>query len=171
MTKAVGIDASEGMVSEYNKNAQEAGIPSEKMSAKAGNILGDSFSEDFKGPEYQDFDVVFIGNALHHVSDPLLAMKRLVERLRDGGVLWIIDILDQPHVHHEHEKLSPETKAAIHTHGFKVNQVKDLFAQAGASADVRVEVIDKPFEINTPNHNFKRTIFFARGQKLKKIDN
>jgi SAM-dependent methyltransferase len=166
VTKIVGVDASEGMVGEYNKKAQEAGIPPEKMSARAGNILGDSFSEDFKGPEYHDFDVAFVGLALHHFSDPLLSMKRLVDRLRVGGVLWIIDVPDQPHAHHEHEKLSPETKAAIHTHGFTVDQVKDLFAQAGAGADVRVDVIDKPFEIKTPNHTFKRTVFFARGQKL-----
>ncbi|CRG87794.1 hypothetical protein PISL3812_04815 [Talaromyces islandicus] len=166
VTKAVGIDASEGMVSEYNKKMQEAGIPPEKMSARVGNILGDTFSEDFKGPEYQDFDVALIGNALHHFSDPLLSMKRVVDRLREGGVLWVIDVLDQPHARHEHEKLSPETKASIHTHGFKVDQVKNLFAQAGAGADVKIEVIDKTFEIKTPDHNFKRTVFFARGQKL-----
>jgi hypothetical protein len=41
-----------------------------------------------------------------------------------------------------------------------------LFAQAGAGADVKVEVIDKPLEIKTKDHQFKRTIFFARGQKL-----
>lgn len=163
MTKAIGIDVSEGMVSEYNQKAQEAGIPPEKMSATTGNILGDAFAEDFKE---QNFDVVFVGLALHHLSDPLLAMKRLVERLRDGGILWITEAVEQPPDHHEHNHMSPETKVATHTHGYQIDQVKDMFAQAGAGADVRVEVLDKPVEINTPKLSFKRTVFFARGKKL-----
>ncbi|KAH8701697.1 SAM-dependent methyltransferase [Talaromyces proteolyticus] len=162
VTKAIGLDVSDGMVDEYNKKAREFGISPEKMSATIGNILDD----DLQDPEYQNFDMVFISMALHHFSDPSLAIKRLVEKLRTGGVFWIIDLIDEPNAEHEHKHFSPETAATVHRHGFNVKEVEDMFSKAGVSMNVKVEVVDKPFQFTRKGHSLKKTIFFARGQKL-----
>ncbi|RAO68882.1 uncharacterized protein BHQ10_004894 [Talaromyces amestolkiae] len=152
VTKCLGLDVSENMVAVYNQRVEEAGIPSEKMSAKVGDLLAENVSEDLQGPEYRDLDIIIVSMALHHFSDPQLALKRLADRLQKGGVLWIVEMLEEPHAKDEHERVSPETAQIVHKHGFGVDEMKDLFLGAGLG-DADVKILDRRlFKPHTSPH-------------------
>lgn len=153
------------MVAVYNQRVQEAGISSDKMSAKVGDLLAENVSEDLQGPEYRDLDIIIVSMALHHFPDPHLAMKRLAERLQKGGVLWIIEMLEEPHSADEHKRVSPETAQTVHKHGFGVDEMKGLFLGAGFG-DTDVKLLDRKFEMTIHGHALEKTIIFARGAKL-----
>ena len=67
------------------------------MRAYQGNLCvpDDPNPAAFSGPEFFNFDIVAVGLGFHHFDDPALAARRLAERLKDGGVLTILDFL--PH--------------------------------------------------------------------------
>lgn len=73
--------------------------------AYLANLLSSPSSNDdeqqqlLAGPEFHDFDFAGVGLGFHHFDDPSLASRRLAERLRPGGVLFIMDFL--PHGSHE----------------------------------------------------------------------
>jgi len=166
VTECLGLDVSEGMVVAYNQRTQEAGIPSEKMSAKVGDLLAEHVAQDLQGPEYHDFDIIIVGSALHHFHDQQLAMNRLAARLKKGGILFIVDHIEDQSSEQEHKHISPETAKTVHRHGFSVDEMKELFAKAGFGADTKVEVLDRPLEMTINGHDLVRTVFFARGSKL-----
>lgn len=153
------------MVAAYNQRVKEAGISSEKMSAKVGDLLAENVSEDLQGPEYHNLDIVIVSMALHHFPDPQLAMKRLADRLRAGGILWIIEMLEEPHSEQEHKRVSPETVQTVHKHGFGVDEMKGLFLGAGFGG-TEVKLLDRKFEMTLHGHDLEKTIIFARGSKL-----
>ncbi|KAF5014667.1 hypothetical protein F66182_14271 [Fusarium sp. NRRL 66182] len=153
------------MVAVYNQRVQEAGISSEKMSAKVGDLLAENVTKDLQGPEYRDLDIIIVSMALHHFSNPQLALKRLADRLQKGGVLWIVEMLEEPHAKDEHERVSPETAQIVHKHGFGVDEMKDLFLGAGLG-DTDVKLLDRKFEMTIHGHDLEKTIMFARGSKL-----
>lgn len=90
------------------------------MVAFHGNLCvpGDQDPDAFRDPKFFGFDLAVVGLGFHHFDDPELAAKRLVVRLRPGGVLMIIDFLphepggpghsggshghDHQHHHHHH---------------------------------------------------------------------
>ncbi|KAL9018866.1 MAG: hypothetical protein Q9185_003837 [Variospora sp. 1 TL-2023] len=103
---ALGIDISPGMVKAYNERAAEAGIKGEEMRAVRGDILSSSSSSsssavattnedgeetNFSGKEWWWFDVAVMSMALHHVASPSDAVKALVDRLRKGGKVVVVD--------------------------------------------------------------------------------
>lgn len=165
MTLAIGLDISEAMVDEYNGQVREAGIPPEKMFAKVGNIVADTVPAEFSAAEYHDFDLVIVNMALHHLADAELAMKRLAARLKDGGVLWIMDFVSNQMQRHQHEKLCPESAHTVHKHGFSEEEIKDLYANAGVGKGFKHDVLDKPLEFKLHGHETKITCFAARGEK------
>lgn len=67
------------------------------MYAYQGNLLdpNDPDPREFSGFDFHLFDIAVVGLGFHHFDDPALAAQRLVERLRPGGVLLILDFL--PH--------------------------------------------------------------------------
>jgi len=133
VTQSLGIDISPSMVNEYNTGASNQGIPSKEMRAAVGNLIDPNPSppnpgegeEDFKGEEWWDFDVAAVGLGAHHFADPGLAFRRLGERLREGGVLFIIDFLphgelDEGHSHsnsHSHNHGNGHSHGDSHQHG------------------------------------------------------
>ncbi len=82
------------MVEQYNKAARNQALSEQQMYAIQGDLTAPKSetthpslnSEDFFG-----FDVIVMSMALHHVEDPQEMLTRLVERLKDGGVVVIID--------------------------------------------------------------------------------
>lgn len=166
MTKCLGLDVSEGMVATYNQRARDAGISPEKMSARTGNLVADNVPEDLQGPEYHNFDIVIISMALHHLPDPQLAIKRLAARLQKGGVLWIVDMLEEENAEREHKQIDPESAVTVHKHGFGVDEMKGMIWNAGFGSDTEVKVLNRPLEMTIHGHDLKKTLFFARGQKL-----
>ncbi|ORY62600.1 S-adenosyl-L-methionine-dependent methyltransferase [Pseudomassariella vexata] len=117
-----GIDISSGMVSQYNATGQSQGFSPQTWYAVQGNLLEDS--EALKDPDLQDFDLVVISMALHHVP-PQEMVHKLAGCLRPGGTLLVIDFVKF--------EVSGGDLPAVHTmtrHGFTKQEVLDLFAGA-----------------------------------------
>lgn len=182
MTKVLGLDLSDNMVNEYNKNAEKTGF-ADKMSARTGDLLADNVSAELSGPEYYNFDVVVVSMALHHFYDPAKALKTLGERLKKGGACIIIDLVPDessghehnhhhhphhhdhpPHHDHHHDPFPEGTAETIGVHGFSSDTLKGMFEKAGF-VNFGYEVIDEPFVFTVDGKKFSMTIFAAKGQR------
>lgn len=99
MTQSIGVDLTEGMVKEYNTSARNQGIPETEMVAVQGNLIDANKPNppELAEKQFYNFDIAAVGLGFHHFDDPGLAAKRLAERLKKGGVLFIVDFL--PHQH------------------------------------------------------------------------
>lgn len=150
----------------------------DEMSAYHGNICepSDENPEAFRDPKFFGFDVACVGLGFHHFDDPELAAKRLVARLKPGGVLVIIDFLphglaaDHDHGGHGHGHSHGQGQDADHEkamktvthHGFSEERITDIFVNAGAGKDF---AIDKMGEVNMGTRHKNRDLFMARGTK------
>lgn len=114
-----GIDISAGMVEQFGITAKNSGFTPEHMHAVQGNLLDSS--DALSGPELQGFDIGVMCMALHHVEDTNQMIARLVERLKKGGLLLIIEWEsktpaernDSDHHHHQYHQ----------SHGYQHRQV------------------------------------------------
>ncbi|KAF5674867.1 2-heptaprenyl naphthoquinone [Fusarium heterosporum] len=122
--EAIGIDLTQDMVDVYNTQAQSLDI---SRQAYQGNLIDptDASPAAFADAKFFDFDVAGVGLGFHHFDKPGLASKRLAERLRPGGVLFIIDFVAH--------KIDPEDAAhrGITHHGFSEEDIKKMFEDAG----------------------------------------
>ncbi|KAI1156257.1 S-adenosyl-L-methionine-dependent methyltransferase [Nemania diffusa] len=156
-TQCFGIDLSETMVAVYNKRAENQGLSADEMHAILGDLTSETVSEALSSPELFNFDIAVVGGGFHHFADPALAAKRLVERLKPGGVLLIWDFLPHgpPRRHgHGHGHAGEDSKQSGHDvyhsvmhHGFSEARMREIFAGAGAGADFRLEVIGGGFTL------------------------
>jgi len=138
------------------------------------------------GRDYYEFDVALISIALRHIDKPAVAISRLVERLKSGGVLVVVDwTLGDAVTHqdtfgncvmlptwtswspaHQHGSLVHGAHPAAHTvvfKGFNREQITRTFREAGCSEwdYVKMEHPTKlPEEIGG-----EKQLFFARGRK------
>lgn len=129
--------------------------------------------------KFSNFDIACVGLGFHHFDDPGLAAKRLVQRLKLGGVLMIIDFLPHSSLHHhghshhhEHHGHQGEADSSGHDelkamktvthHGFSEESIKQIFVDAGAGKDF---AIGNMGEVTMGAHMGKRTLFMARGTK------
>jgi len=103
-----GIDVSDNMVASFNETARTLGL-SEKMHAVQGNILETSAA--LGGEKWHNFDVIVMSMALHHVSDPQAMTAKLVERLRDGGSVLIIDWATESSQKSKDEVVAPRVES------------------------------------------------------------
>ncbi|OAP56927.1 hypothetical protein AYL99_09039 [Fonsecaea erecta] len=152
-TEYIGIDLSENMVKAYNvrfnPDPATAGAPSSSAAdgsaglddrvddtltahAVVGNLLDpkDPSPSHLSSPEFFNFDLVVVGLGYHHFQDIPLATKRLVERLRPGGIFLILDF-----VTHAMEKSSdPVMQRSVNTvahAGFSEEELRSYFEDAG----------------------------------------
>ncbi|KAJ0123706.1 methyltransferase-like protein [Diaporthe amygdali] len=181
-TQCVGIDLSEKMVEAYNTRARNQGLSEGEMVAFHGNLCvpEDEDPEAFRDGRFSGFDLAVVGLGFHHFDDPDLAAKRLVARLRPGGVLMIIDFL--PHAPHGHDHHHDGTHAHGHGHhgvdsdegadekalrtvthhGFSEERIREVFVGAGAGKDF---ALDDMGQVKFGEKLGKRTLFMARGTK------
>ncbi|CAN8100062.1 unnamed protein product [Discula destructiva] len=174
-TQCIGIDLSEKMVEAYNARAQNQGLSDDEMVAYCGDLCmpEQEDPEAFRDTKFFNFDMACVGLGFHHFDDPELAARRLVARLKPGGVLMIVDFLphglDSDHGHdHGHGDDKQEDgvyKKAMETvthHGFSEQQIKDIFTNAGAGKDFGIE---KMGTVMMGLRHGKRDLFMARGTK------
>lgn len=162
------------------------GLSEHEMIAYQGDLCvpSDEDPEAFKDPKFFYFDMACVGLGFHHFDDPSLAAKRLVARLKSGGVLVIIDFLphgahpDSDHHHHGHghghghghsdeqrdEEGEAEKKAlkTVTHHGFSEERIQEIFVEAGAGNQFALE---KMGEVTMGMRHGKRHLFMARGTK------
>ncbi|RHZ58098.1 class I SAM-dependent methyltransferase [Aspergillus thermomutatus] len=161
----VGMDVSEEMIKQFNINAQETGFE-DKMVGYHGDLLAESVPVDLSGPEFYDFDLVVVSMALHHFDKPDLALKRLGERLKKGGMFLIIDMVpEDKHSPHGLHNAFPEASATIRIHGFTLEHMQKLFKDAGMGQKFDYQVIQEPVVFNKEGKEIKKTIFIARAQR------
>lgn len=146
-----GIDLSDNMAKAYHLRFQDsANILAD---AVVGDLLTETPPEHLSELKYLDFDIAAIGLGFHHFENLQLCLTRLIERLKPGGTLLILDLLT-----HEPEEAY---KTIVAHHGFSEGQMKQLFGDAGLT-DVDVVVMEKEVMM----HGTKpRKVFMARGRK------
>ncbi len=125
VTAIQALDLSSKMVERFNELAAASEIPSvRKARAIEGNLLTDQEPPvELNGPELHNFDIVAVGVAVHHFNDPAKAIGRLAQRLKVGGVLLIVDFVEEEE---EHGWLPTGAEHTIHKHGFSEKEMKEL---------------------------------------------
>ncbi|KAI7552983.1 structural maintenance of chromosomes 5 smc5, partial [Hortaea werneckii] len=162
VTTVKGIDLSEKMVEEYNRAASTSGIPPEQALSVVGDLCSAStdIPDHFRKPEWYSFDLAVIGLGFHHFEDPGLAVQRLSERLRKGGVLVIVDFLPFG----SEERDMGEMAKTIKHDGFTREGMERLFGDGGMGV-VKFDVVgDVTMELK--KGTVVRKMFVARAEKL-----
>lgn len=188
-----GVDVSGGMVEEFNRRAEAQGLNAKQMFAVQGDLLADLTPESaIAGSEFFNLDLLTCSAAFHHLDNPDLAAKRMVERLKPGsGIILIIDWApdgdDTKHGHnhggsHDHgsghchnssqEPLSPHGQhrahAADHTiahhAGFSKERMEKILQEAGC-VDIDYIVLEERFKFGDELDGMEKMCFFARGKR------
>lgn len=178
-----GIDISDQMIVKYKERFQEIG----DVDADAVEVdLMDSSSfrpgSPIEGPNWLDFDMAAVANSLHHIEKTEIAVARLVERLKVGGVLCVIDWVDDGkdglghHHHHlghghkekprgqsEDEESLLKKHGVAHRHGFTQEGITKIMQDAGLENVGFREIDGPPLKFG----EFERRVFVARGTKAK----
>lgn len=167
VTRLVGVDLSDGMLDEFNKNVREAGRSDTVVGIKA-NLLADESPAGLSAPEYFDFDLLVVSMALHHFEYPEQALNRLGQRLKKGGVIMVLDMIPEsdPHFGQDHARHQMgEVVETISKHGFTVEEMHKMYEDAGAGNGFKYRILEEPLEFTKNGNSFRKTIFIARGQK------
>jgi SAM-dependent methyltransferase len=128
-----GIDVSQKMVDGYNDQAQKLGFSREQMSAVRGDVLT-AEEGDLDSPDLYDFDVAVLSMALHHTAEPTALLTKLVERLRPGGVLFVIDWAPSRTTGIELPSHALQVDETIQEqHAFSEESMEAFFSEAGCS--------------------------------------
>ncbi|KAF4977281.1 hypothetical protein FZEAL_6169 [Fusarium zealandicum] len=166
MSRVRGMDISSGMAEQYNEMAKKAGFPPQKMRAIQGDLVDPEAtpSPELNSSEFSNFDVIIMCMALHHVEDYEEMIAKLTERLREGGVLVIVDWVAVSESNcaeaEQARNLSNHTMTRM---GFTEGDVRRAYTKAGLEAwswkwaTSRSQV---PREIGS-----EQQLFLARGQR------
>lgn len=159
LTKVIGLDLSDSMVNEFNKDAREAAL-SDRLIAYKGDLVAATADTELSDPKFFNFDLVLISMAFHHFADPGLALKRLRDRLKSGGTCVVIDFVPDNH------RISEDVSHTVKTHGFTSDDMKRLFEDAGLSANFDYQVVDEPFSHTKNGVAVEKTIFITRARRV-----
>ncbi|KAH9845939.1 putative methyltransferase [Teratosphaeria destructans] len=179
-----GIDVSESMVEEYNRAALSSGLRPDQAHAVVGDLIAETSSPAFEGPEWHDFDIAVVGLGFHHFEDPGRAVKRLTERLKPGtGVLVVVDFIPSSHSQDRFKPTTaegqspsassssargsmPDMSSTIHKDGFEHHEVSALFSEAGLES-FGWSVLDEDSVMEFSSGTKVRRVFVARGRKAE----
>ena len=153
----IGIDLSENMIKAYKTRfGTEDALSSHHFQAFVGNLLDehDVSPAALSDSNFYNFDLVAVGLGFHHFEHLEEATKRLVDRLRPGGVFMIVDFL--PHAKGDHKGAH-----TVSHHGFNEHRVQELFRGAGLE-DTGLVVMNRDVYLNNKT---PRRAFIARGRK------
>lgn len=104
-----------------------------------------------------------VGAGFHHFDDCHLAASRLTQRLRPGGVLFVLDF-----VAHETGAVHDSAARGVRHHGFAEDEVRRVFEGAGAGRGFAYREMDEElvFEgAGKDGADVVRRVFLARGEK------
>ena len=165
VTSIQALDLSSKMVERFNELAASSKIPSIRNSrAIEGNLLtDDELPVQLKEPKFYDFDIAAIGVGLHHFDNPAKAIGRLAERLRVGGVLLIVDFVEEEG---EQGKLPTGAEHTVRKHGFSEREMKEMMEGHGLTGfgwKEMPERLELKFQEDKPT---SRKGFLARAQKV-----
>ena len=129
------LDLSSNMVQRFNELAALSEIASvRKARAIQGNLLTDhSPPVELDGPDFHNFDVVAVGGGLHHFDDPVKAIGRLAQRLKIGGVLLIVDFVEEGDDGDEagDGRLPTGAEHTIRKNGFNEREMREMMLGHG----------------------------------------
>lgn len=138
INEAIGLDISQDMINEYEKRTGFSGY--------AYNILEENSDSPVKDGQ---FDAIVCTMAYHHIEDIGAVTKRLSNKLKSGGWLYVMDfdatsergnihklreavISSDGHGHnHSHGTKSMKDLGVVHEHGLSPEGLVDLFEEAG----------------------------------------
>ncbi|KAK9491192.1 S-adenosyl-L-methionine-dependent methyltransferase [Lipomyces doorenjongii] len=179
VTELIGVDISEEMVAKYNANADALGPGGAKMSALLGNLTDrdNPPADQFADPRYFNFDLIVVGMALHHMDDPTYALTRLGARLKNRGVLFVIDNQSRHHPHDEdsghsgydedyHKLAGADAMKTVRHAGFTKETVNQMFAAAGVDGNFDHVLLEEPIVIRPRGMKIALKMFFARGERV-----
>ncbi|KAL2828954.1 S-adenosyl-L-methionine-dependent methyltransferase [Aspergillus cavernicola] len=166
VSRVIGMDISDGMIDEFNKNAREADRSDTVVAFKA-DLLAEPTPAEVSGPEYFNFDLVVVSMALHHFEHPEQALKRLAERVKKGGVMMIIDLVPEGMDHQGLRRQMGEVVDTISKHGFDREETRKMYEDAGTGTEFKYQVIEEPLVFTKGGKTFHKTVFMARGQKAE----
>jgi len=112
----LGIDSSEGMISQFNTQIEKLGA--KNIIAKVADILNQGSIEG-------QFNLIFASLTMHHIPNAATVIKRLAELLKPKGYLIIFDLDEDP------ENLFHQHLPNVAHQGLSRNTVKDWFKDAG----------------------------------------
>jgi SAM-dependent methyltransferase len=81
--RVVGVDGSETVLSQAEAAAREAGV------GNVGFALGDAYALSYAD---NTFDVVHAHQLLHHLDDPVAALREMARVCRPGGVVGVREV-------------------------------------------------------------------------------
>ena len=170
------------MVDKFNAEAREAGMSEAQMRAVRGDLLA-PMGGLLGDPEFHGFDLAVMSMALHHVDDPKAMVARLVERVKPGGTVVVIDWIPSddlppmdrshghhshgtppnPHHHHSHDHQHHSASHTLSTSGFSQSQIREMFLEAGCrNSDF---VLAASPSIVPLGRTGQKQMFFAKGAK------
>ncbi|GME49923.1 Methyltransferase type 11 [Neofusicoccum parvum] len=160
VTTIRGIDLSSNMAAEYNSRAVAAGFSPDQMSALQGNLASVDPEPHLSDPALFNFDAAAVCLGFHHFDDVFLATKRISERLKPGGVFFIVDFIsDKGH------EVPHELKDYVKVYGFNETGMRSLFEGAGL-VDFGFRVIDEEAQMEKESgEKFTVKLFVAKGRK------
>lgn len=121
------MDISVKMLEEFEKRVRAEGYSEDQVKTVRGNLLDASAatSAELQDPLLKDFDMVMLGLALHHIDDIDGILTKLVERLRPGGTLVVIDLVGDAL-----KEMIPEGHGIAHS-GWTETEMKTIFERVG----------------------------------------
>lgn len=172
------------MVEGYNNAARSQGLSEQQMHAIQGDLgspISPSTHPELQDQDFYGFHVIVISMALHHIENPQELLERLVERLRDGGAIVVIDWvpgIGEP----KQEPFSEDAHGLTHNQGgdssrhghhsaahtvahvgFDEIEMQKMLGEAGCS---EVDYILHPkLSKVPPGIGSEKQLFFARGKK------
>lgn len=152
------------MVAQYNKRARAAGINQDIAYAEEGDLTAETADTKFQSEAWKNFDIVALVAGLHHMENISRTVDRLSERLKPGGVLFIVD-LDVSHGRESHLTEDVKAKHGVTVEGFTAAKMEKLFS--GSKLDkIGYKVVDKPIIIRRGGPDLVTTRWFmARAAK------
>ena len=142
----VGTDLSEGMLNVLKEKIGKMGI--ENIRYYRIDILRESFPE-------KDFDVIFSAMTMHHIENPVKAIKRLKAFLKNKGYIVIVDLYKEDGTFHS-------DNTDVKHFGFDFDEIKSWFKKE----NLKEIFIENIYEIEKERNGKKKKypVFMAVGQ-------